>query len=179
MKKTNENDFMTRAQKMIQAKTGQITSLTAEIEGIKSTIKGLEAKINSFSDIDDISSYSRLKDELRQNKDRAEILERSLKAVRSSCDGVQAQEVYRDFQMKVCEIDQRAEAGILPLVMQIKAVRDTATAEKETLRQLFESWKNLLSSESRAMYSIDFMDSTGTIPVVTATINRLEQSGKL
>ena len=56
-----KNDFISNMKKNIENRQNRIATITNEMASVKAVIDGLTAKINEFTDINDVRTFGKLK----------------------------------------------------------------------------------------------------------------------
>ena len=174
------NDFINKITKMIEQRQGRIAAIMSEIDNLKIEIDAQRVKVNEFTDVNNVQTYTKLKDELKTNEDKLELLERSLKAEKITLNDDQINDIYNGFVRESEMIDKQCESQVIPDIKKIQKVCNDSKAKKDDLERLYNTWRSLFNVPANyCTVSPCSIDSTGMTIAVARMINTLTQAGKI
>ena len=172
-------DFMAEIKKTIEGQRKRIAGLNEEISTLDAEIKSLQKRIDSYTDVSDVKTYSDLKNSLEVRKNKRKVLQNELASVRSAQDEKWASDLIKGFSAEKRRIDNEAADNMLSSIMDLQNELDDVTARRESLKSLYDSWVNAFGIPIHKYEGYPMWDETSIITAVSKLISSLQTVGKL
>lgn len=174
-----KDDFITNITKDIENKRNVLSGINGEIAVIESEINDLKSKIANYTDVDDIRSYSELKDKLEVRENKIELLKRNRKAESGCLDEMTIGQTISEFMTAKIAIDKKYAEEMLEIIRKLNDKYIQAEAERNRLKSIYESWISTYNIPSYKFERVENVDSTGVSSNVQRLINSVKATNKL
>ncbi len=145
--------FNSSIQKVIDERQKEMTTLQNEITELRTKADGIKDQLQSYSDIDDIDTYSRLKNQLEVYENRIELLVRNMDNMTHTDKEDQIKTIYDSFRAEASAIDEKCSGDLLDMIKAMKKIFEDAETEKNQIDNLFDKWRDSFSIEP-GQYSV-------------------------
>lgn len=145
--------FNSSIQKAIDERQKEMTALQNEITELRTKADSIKNQLQSYSDIDDIDTYSRLKNQLEVYENRIELLVRNMDNIAHTDKDDQIKTIYDSFRSEASAIDEKCSGDLLDMIKAMKKIFEDAETEKNQIDNLFDKWRDSFSIEP-GQYSV-------------------------
>lgn len=174
-----ESSFITTIKKDIETKQKATAGIREEIANLEAEIKDLVARIDAYTDVNDVKTYSNLKDNLEIRQHKLEVLRRDLSSETNAQDPGQAAVILNGFISEKRKLDDAYGDEMLEEVRKLNEILTDATEKREELKRLFDTWVTVFRINTTDINSYPMMDETGISGSVQKLINSLNVLGKI
>ena len=174
-----KNNIISDLENMISEKRNTISTIKAEISSIESEIISLQDEIANYTNIDDVKTYSDLKNRLEIRQHKLDMLKRNLRAELSCQNNDQIGRIISEIIAEKRALDSKYGDEMLEIIRKLKEKLEEADKEKNRLQALYESYMQTFNVQRNNYPSYDPLDSSGIAPNVQKMINSLKGLGKL
>ena len=174
-----KDDFTTTIVKMLADKQDATQRAREEMAKLETEITDLQAKIDAYTDVTDVKTYSDLKDNLEVRQHKLEVLKRELSAKATDRNDAQDTAILNGFISEVQKLDDENAAEMLEIIRTLETKLYEATTKRDHLKRLFDSWINVYGLPASYYASFPTTDGTGVTGNVQRLTNALRGIGKL
>lgn len=173
-----KGDFVTTTEKMIEERRNATARIREEITGLEAEISDLQAKIEAYTDINNVKAYGELKDNLEIRQHRLTALQRELEAKISEDDKAKTLAILNGFISEKRKLDDQYAEEMLEIVRQLNAKMNEAETNRGYLKSLFDKWVAVYKINTYEYQGYPLNDETGVTYNTQRFINILRTAGK-
>ena len=177
--KAKESDFITTVTKEIEDKKKATAEILTEITVLETEIRDLRAKIDTYTDVNDVKTYSNLKDSLEIRQHKLEVLKRQLNSETTAQDPGHIAIVVNGFISEKRKIDDEYADEMLEIIRQLDAKLREAEEQRNSLKALYDSWVTSFKVDTQKYQGYPLQDETGVSFNAQRLVNTLRGTGKL
>lgn len=172
MKKAFNNNI----QQTIKEKQDRVSGIRNELTQLKEKADTLKSRIQSYSDIDNIEQYSKLKSQLEVYENKIEALTRNLNSEIRKTDTDQIKSIYDSFAEEVSVIDNETSDALIFKIKEMKKILEEADISKREIDSLFVQWRDAFTVPT-GFYSVSpcYRSQTYVIRHVKNLLDALRQ----
>ena len=179
MKVNKDSDFIATVTKEIEDKKKSTAGILTEITTLETEIRDLRAKIDAYTDVNDVKTYSNLKDSLEIRQHKLEVLKRQLNSETTAQDPGHIAIVVNGFISEKRKIDDEYAAEMIEIVRKLEDKLTEAEDKRESVRAIYNSWVTTFKVDPTKYQGFPGHDETGVSGNVQKLVNSLRITGKM
>lgn len=157
-----KEDFTKEIRESVERKKKELDEIREQIKGLEAEITDLQARIDSYTDISDVKTYSNMKDNVEIRQHKLEVLKHSLEEktnYREDDPEISRQAaIFRDEKKRIDEAYAEEMEG---LIEKLDAVCKEGCNERGRLKDLCEQWVKVNGLPMSYYMTVDTLDKTG------------------
>ena len=174
-----KGDFVTTTEKMIEERRTATARIREEITELEAEIADLRAKIEAYTDINNVKAYGDLKNNLEIRQHKLNALKRDLAAKLSGEDGSKTLIILNGFIAEKRRIDDEYADEMLEIIRKLDDKLREAEEQRSGLKALYDSWVTLFKVDTQKYQGYPLQDETGVSYNAQKLVNTLRGTGKL
>lgn len=179
MKVTKDSDFITTVTKELEDKKKATAGIYTDITILETEIRDLRAKIDAYTDVNDVKTYSTLRDGLEIRQHKLEALKRQLNSEATAQDPGHIAIVVNGFISEKRKIDDEYAAEMIEIVRKLEDKLKEAEDRRKSVKAIYDSWVSAFKVDPTKYQGFPGYDETGIIGNVERLIRSLRATGKL
>ena len=174
-----KDDFTETIEKMIANRQQTTAGIQADIATLDAQISDYQAKINAYTNVNDVKTYADLKNNLEVRQHKRDALKRELSALTAEQDEKEIIATINGFCTERRKLDDAYAADMLDTIRRLAGILDEAEARRASIKNLFDRWTEIYSINTAKYQSFPTIDETGITLKVQQLIKPLKALGKL
>jgi len=174
-----KDDFTETIEKMIANRKETTAGIRAEIATLDAQISDYQAKIDAYTNVNDVKTYADLKNNLEVRQHKRDALKRELNALTAEQDESEVIATINGFCTERRKLDDTYAADMLDTIRRLAGILDEAEARRASIKNLFDRWIETYNVNPGKYQSFPTIDETGVTVKVQQLIKPLRALGKL